>query len=95
LFTADRDSDHHGRVVQQSRDRHLTHVHWRQSPQQYHLPQALGLTAIHVNRVLRTLRERRVVTFRGSGSSAPSTRQSAPPEPSEEVVEGRPESEIF
>ena len=31
---------------------------------QYHLADALGLTAIHVNRVLRKLREQRLVTFR-------------------------------
>ena len=31
---------------------------------QYHLADALGLSAIHVNRVLRQLRERAVVTFR-------------------------------
>lgn len=31
---------------------------------QYHLADALGLSAIHVNRVLRKLREGRVVTFR-------------------------------
>jgi len=31
---------------------------------QYHLADALGLTAIHVNRVLRKLRERGLVTFR-------------------------------
>jgi DNA-binding transcriptional regulator LsrR (DeoR family) len=31
---------------------------------QYLLADALGLTAIHVNRVLRQLRERRLVTFR-------------------------------
>ncbi len=31
---------------------------------QYHLADALGLTAIHVNRVLRQLRERGLVTFR-------------------------------
>lgn len=31
---------------------------------QYHLADALGLTAIHVNRVLRLLRERGLVTFR-------------------------------
>jgi CRP-like cAMP-binding protein len=31
---------------------------------QYFLADALGLTAIHVNRVLRQLRERRLVTFR-------------------------------
>lgn len=31
---------------------------------QYHLADALGLTAIHVNRVLRALRERGLVTFR-------------------------------
>ncbi len=31
---------------------------------QYHLADALGLTAIHVNRVLRQLRERGFVTFR-------------------------------
>ena len=31
---------------------------------QYHLADALGLTAIHVNRVLRQLRERRLATFR-------------------------------
>jgi CRP-like cAMP-binding protein len=31
---------------------------------QYQLADALGLTAIHVNRVLRQLRERRLVTFR-------------------------------
>ncbi len=32
---------------------------------QYDLADALGLTAIHVNRVLRQLRERRLATFRG------------------------------
>ena len=31
---------------------------------QYHLADALGLSAIHVNRVLRQLRERGLVTFR-------------------------------
>ena len=31
---------------------------------QYHLADALGLSAIHVNRVLRQLRESRIVTFR-------------------------------
>lgn len=31
---------------------------------QYHLADALGLSAVHVNRVLRQLRERRLVTFR-------------------------------
>jgi len=31
---------------------------------QYHLADALGLSAIHVNRVLRQLRESGVVTFR-------------------------------
>ncbi|CAM3847146.1 Crp/Fnr family transcriptional regulator [Phaeobacter inhibens] len=31
---------------------------------QYHLADALGLTAVHVNRVLRQLRERDLVTFR-------------------------------
>lgn len=31
---------------------------------QYHLADALGLTAVHVNRVLRQLRERKLVTFR-------------------------------
>ncbi|EDZ47793.1 transcriptional regulator, Crp-Fnr family [Rhodobacterales bacterium Y4I] len=31
---------------------------------QYHLADVLGLSAIHVNRVLRQLRERRLVTFR-------------------------------
>ena len=33
---------------------------------QYHLADALGLTAIHVNRVLRKLREQHLVTFRDS-----------------------------
>jgi CRP-like cAMP-binding protein len=33
---------------------------------QYLLADALGLTAIHVNRVLRQLRERGLVTFRDS-----------------------------
>ncbi len=32
---------------------------------QYHLADALGLSAVHVNRVLRQLRERGLVTFRG------------------------------
>lgn len=32
---------------------------------QYHLADALGLSAIHVNRVLRKLRERGLVTFQG------------------------------
>ncbi|SER87550.1 cAMP-binding domain of CRP or a regulatory subunit of cAMP-dependent protein kinases [Tranquillimonas rosea] len=32
---------------------------------QYHLADALGLSAIHVNRILRRLREDRLVTFRG------------------------------
>lgn len=32
---------------------------------QYHLADALGLSAIHVNRVLRQLRESELVTFRG------------------------------
>ena len=32
---------------------------------QYHLADALGLSAIHVNRVLRKLREGRLVTFQG------------------------------
>ena len=32
---------------------------------QYHLADALGLTAIHINRVLRHLRERRLATFQG------------------------------
>ncbi|PSK85913.1 CRP-like cAMP-binding protein [Limimaricola soesokkakensis] len=32
---------------------------------QYHLADALGLSAVHVNRVLRQLREERLVTFRG------------------------------
>lgn len=31
---------------------------------QYHLADALGLSAVHVNRVLRTLREKGLVTFR-------------------------------
>ncbi len=31
---------------------------------QYHLADALGLSAIHVNRVLRKLREDKLVTFR-------------------------------
>ncbi|MDN3720500.1 Crp/Fnr family transcriptional regulator [Roseibium salinum] len=31
---------------------------------QYHLADALGLSAVHVNRVLRQLRERGLVTFR-------------------------------
>jgi CRP-like cAMP-binding protein len=31
---------------------------------QYHLADVLGLSAVHVNRVLRQLRERRIVTFR-------------------------------
>lgn len=31
---------------------------------QYHLADALGLSAVHVNRVLRQLREIRMVTFR-------------------------------
>lgn len=31
---------------------------------QYHLADALGLTAVHVNRVLRQLREAGLVTFR-------------------------------
>ena len=30
---------------------------------QYHLADALGLSAIHVNRVLRQLREKRLLTF--------------------------------
>ncbi len=32
---------------------------------QYHLADAMGLTAVHVNRVLRQLREQNLVTFRG------------------------------
>ena len=31
---------------------------------QYHLADALGLSAVHVNRVMRQLRERGLVTFR-------------------------------
>ncbi len=32
---------------------------------QYHLADALGLSAVHINRVLRQLREERLMTFRG------------------------------
>jgi CRP-like cAMP-binding protein len=31
---------------------------------QYHLADALGLSAVHVNRVLRQMREKELVTFR-------------------------------
>jgi hypothetical protein len=46
---------------------------------QYLLADALGLTAIHVNRVLRQLRERGLVTFREGQRPVPRSRSTAQP----------------
>jgi len=44
-----------------------TEVEFKCPLSQYVLADALGLTAIHINRVLRQLRERKLLTMRSGG----------------------------